>query len=132
MEDLQTTIVEDAAIPSKEINIDKLHWSLHFLYQYPTETERECSWNKCANTIRDACWFYVGKKRALKATKIIWPERFEFADDIWVMTVDGTHLVMLEPGDSDVPKDPAYFSFKHHSARFNYEVGVSLFESKCI
>jgi hypothetical protein len=53
LEDLQTTTVEDAAIPSKEINIDKLHWSLHFLYWYPTETEQESTWNKCANTIRD-------------------------------------------------------------------------------
>ena len=45
---------------------------------------------------------------------------------------DGTHLVTLEPGDSDVPKDPSFFSFKHHAAGFNYEVGVDLFHSRCI
>jgi hypothetical protein len=63
--------------------------------------------------------------------KIVWPKDFS-EDDIWGMTVDGIHLVSLEPGDSDVPKDPAYFSFKHHAAGFNYEVGIHLFKSKCI
>ena len=48
------------------------------------------------------------------------------------MSVDGTHLVSLEPGNEDLPKDPAYFSFKHHSAGFNYEVGIDLFKSRCI
>ena len=62
--------------------------------------------------------------------KIVWP-KFN-PSDVWVMTVDGTHLVTLEPGDSDVPKDPAYFSFKHHAAGFNYVVGIDLFTSRCI
>jgi len=62
--------------------------------------------------------------------KIVWPKFHK--DDIWACSVDGTHLVALEPGDSDVPKDPAYFSFKHHSAGFNYEVAVDLFESRCM
>ena len=46
--------------------------------------------------------------------------------------VDGTHLVTLEPGDSNIPKDPSYFSFKHHAAGFNYEVGICLFQNRCI
>jgi hypothetical protein len=48
------------------------------------------------------------------------------------MGVDGTHLLALEPGDSDNPKDPSCFSFKHHAAGFNYEIGVCLFASSCI
>ena len=128
LEDLQVTEIESARI--KNIDVDKLHWTLHFMYRYPTETERESTWKKCANTVRAANWEYMHKIRQLKHMKIVWP-RFK-SDDIWVMTVDGTHLVTLEPGDSDVPKDPSYFSFKHHSAGFNYEVGVHLFESKCI
>ena len=127
-EDLQTTQIASARI--ERIVVDKLHWALHFMYRYPTETERESQWKKCANTIRLACWYYIDKIRNLKHLKIVWPKFRD--DDIWVMTVDGTHLVSLEPGDSDVPKDPSYFSFKHHSAGFNYEVGVHLFESRCI
>jgi hypothetical protein len=132
-EDLQTTEVEDARIEPGEMNVTKLHWTLHFLYRYPTEVERQNQWNQCANTIRDSCWFYTAKIRALKATKISWPPRgFWKDDDIWVMGVDGTHLLVLEPGDSDIPKDPSYFSFKHHAAGFNYEIGVCLFTSRCI
>ncbi len=127
-EDLQVTRIITARVD--RLDVSKLHWALHFLYRYPTETERESTWHKCANTVRDACWYYVDKIRNLKQMKIVWPKFLE--SDIWVMTVDGTHLVTLEPGDSDVPKDPAYFSFKHHTAGFNYEVGVHLFESKCI
>jgi DDE superfamily endonuclease len=42
------------------------------------------------------------------------------------------NLLTLEPSDSDVPKGPSYYSFKHHAAGFNYEVGVDLFTSRCI
>ena len=127
-EDLQVTSVPEARID--KMSLDKLHWTLHFMYRYPREIERESMWQKCANTIRNANWLYIDKIRHLKKLKIKWPE-FEDSD-IWVMTVDGTHLVTLEPGDSDIPKDPAYFSFKHHSAGFNYEVGIDLFKSRCI
>jgi hypothetical protein len=129
--DLQTTRIETARVNPDETSIDKLHWAMHFLYRYPTETERESTWQKCANTIREACWLYVYKIKELKAETIVWPK---FGNsDVWVMTVDGTHLVTLEPGDNpDFPRDPSYFSFKHHTAGFNYEVGVHLFESKCI
>ena len=131
--DLQTTEIDDAFV--EKVDVDKLHWAVHWMYRYPTETESESSWNKCANTIRDAHWFYVARIRALKAQKIVWPSHefhTVYADDVWVMTVDGTHLVTLEPGDGDIPKDPSYFSFKHHAAGFNYEIGVCLFTSRCI
>lgn len=128
IEDLQTTKIEAARV--ERLDIEKLHWSLHFLYRYPKEKERENTWHKSRNTIRWSCWYYVKKIRNLKGMKIVWP-KFP-RDDIWVMSVDGTHLVTLEPGDSDVPKDPSYFSFKHHTAGFNYEVGIDLFTSKCI
>ena len=127
-EDLQTVKYQNARIET--FDLDKLHWCLHFMYRYPTEVERENTWKKSANTIRLACWYYMNKIRNLKKIKIVWPT---FPDsDVWIMTVDGTHLVTLEPGDSDVPKDPSYFSFKHHAAGFNYEVGVDLFTSRCI
>ena len=43
------------------------------------------------------------------------------------MFVDGTHLVMLEGGVSDVPKDPPCFTFRLQSSRFNHVVDVDLF-----
>jgi hypothetical protein len=60
-EDLQRTEVEDARIEPRKMDITKLHWTLHFLYRYPSELERTNVWNKCANTVRDSCWFFTGK-----------------------------------------------------------------------
>ena len=76
--DLQTTTVESARI--EDLSVDKLHWAFHFLYRYPTETERESTWQKCANTIRQACWHYVDKLRCLKHEKICWPANFNEFD----------------------------------------------------
>jgi hypothetical protein len=58
-EDLQTTTIQSARIES--MDVDKLHWSLHFLYRYPTETKRKSLWNKCANNVCWSCWYYVNK-----------------------------------------------------------------------
>ena len=127
-EDLQTTNIENARI---KVNIEKLHWSMNFMCRYHTEIENRNRWHKDPTTIRNACWICIEKISWLKLDKIKWPRLF-LPDDIWIMSVDGTHLVRLEPGDSDIPKDPAYFSFKHHTAGWNYEVGIHLFESKCI
>jgi hypothetical protein len=54
-EDLLTTHLSSAYIENFEL--DKLHWTLHFMYGYPTETERESMWQKCANTVRWACCY---------------------------------------------------------------------------
>jgi hypothetical protein len=44
VKDLQTTDIATARIDS--LNLDKLHWAVHFLYRYPTETENESTWKK--------------------------------------------------------------------------------------
>jgi hypothetical protein len=37
-----------------------------------------------------------------------------------------------EPSDGEISKDPSYYSFKHHCAGFNYEIALSLYESKIV
>ena len=44
--DLQTTEIDDAFV--EKVDVDKLHWAIHWMYRYPTETESESIWNKCA------------------------------------------------------------------------------------
>jgi len=39
VEDLQATKIEAARV--ERLNIEKLHWSLHFFDQYPNSTETE-------------------------------------------------------------------------------------------
>ena len=70
--------------------------------------------------------------QALKAEIIGWPGDEYFGDDIWIMSVDGTHFVIQEPSHPDFPKDPSYFTYKHHCAGFSYEIGLSLFESRLL
>jgi len=72
IEDLQTTKIVAARV--ERLDIDKLHWSLHFLYHYPKENKRENMWHKSRNTIQWSCWCYVEKIRNLKSMKIVWPK----------------------------------------------------------
>jgi len=60
-----------------------------------------------------------------------WPAD-NFGDDTWVMSVDGVHFVTCEPKHDQFPKDSAHFSYKHHAAGFNYEIGISLYKSKLV
>ena len=134
-EDLQTTKIEGANINEhstkrKPKSLRDFLAAMHFLARHGTENEREPLWKKSKNTLRRDTWVYIDCIRALKAEKIVWPK--DFGDLIWVLTVDGTHLRSHEPGDTDIPKDPAYFSYKHHCAGFNYELALSLTESRLI
>ena len=46
IEELQTTKTGSAKV--EELDVEKLHWTLNFLYRYPRETEMESLWKKCA------------------------------------------------------------------------------------
>jgi hypothetical protein len=96
LEDLQTTEVEEAHVPSEELNIHHFLMAMHHLKRYPTEIEREAIFNISHMWGRNSCWFYIEKVQALKAQKITWPED-NFGDDIWAITVDGTHCWIQEP-----------------------------------
>lgn len=130
-EDLQTTDIDEARIDATQHALKDFLATMHFLYRYPTEIERCNMWKGCRDSLRKWCWFFVDRIRALKLNMFGWPED-NFGDAKWVMTVDGTHFVTEEPNHPEIPKDPSYFSFKHHCAGFNYEIGLSLTESKLI
>jgi hypothetical protein len=96
LEDLQTTEVEKAHVPSEELNIKHFLMAMHHLKRYPTEIKREPIFNISHMWGRDSCWFYIEKVQALKAQNITWPED-NFGGDIWVISVDGTHCWIQEP-----------------------------------
>jgi len=100
-EDLQTTSVEAARIDVKSRRkIKYFFMTLHFLKRYGTEVERETTWQISENTLRLHCWYFVDKIRALMAEKIGWPAD-NFKDDVWVMSVDGTHFLTEEVTKAD-------------------------------
>jgi len=128
---LQTTSIEDAKVDPKKHSLDDFLCTMHFLYRYPTEIEGHNLWKRSRNTTRKWTWFFVHRIRALKLDLFRWPAN-NFDDMVWVASVDGTHFRIEEPSHPDVPKDPGYYSFKHHCAGFNYEIALSLTESKVI
>ena len=111
-----------------------LHWFLravNFLRMYPLESSRESQHNISSRTQRDYVWYWVERIQALKTLKIVWPED-NYGDDIWIMTVDGTHIGCEEPTHPDFPKDKSYFSHKYKRSAFGYELGLALSEEKLI
>jgi hypothetical protein len=82
--------------------------------------------------LRDNGWDLLLRLQALKAQKIVWPTVEEIGDDVFVGTVDGTHIKTEEPNHPDLPKDTKAFSYKNKAAGLSYEIVVSLWESRII
>ena len=80
---------------------------------------------------RNLIWEMLRKIRALKAKKITWPDELG-NDDIWIMSVDGTHCWIAEPGHLNWSQDSEYYSHKYNKAGINYELGVALASQKLI
>lgn len=130
--DLQTTEIDEAHLEPKQRQIHYYLMALNFLKRYPVEIESEKDFRRSENCIRQWKWLMVEKIGALISQVVCWPDDEKFSDDIWVISVDGTHLRTEEPAHPEHPKDPALFSFKHHCAGYNYEIGLSIYESKLI
>jgi hypothetical protein len=130
-EDLITTKHRNARINPSKMPIKYFFVGLHFLKRYRTEIKRNTTWKISQNTLRSWSWYVVERIGALVHHKIRWPSD-NYGDLIWIISVDGTHMRTIEPHAKDVPKDTSYFSFKHKCAGFNYEIGLSLHESKLI
>jgi len=110
--------------------VEDFLYALNFLRVYQTEIQRENRWHHCANYLRPRCWYMIEKIASHKQWKITWPDD-NFGTDIWAMSVDGVHFRTEEPSHPEWPKDPSYFTYKHHCAGFNYEIGLSLRDSRC-
>jgi DDE superfamily endonuclease len=131
--DLQTTDIAAVKIDDATIDdLENLLFALQFLKVYPTEGQRQNKWHQCDRVLRDNCWDILLRLQALKATKIVWPTDAEIGDNIWIGTVDGTHVKTQEPNHPDLPKDPKAFSYKNKAAGLSYEIAVLLWDSRII
>jgi hypothetical protein len=133
--DLQKTTNPEAYVPENKRELKYYLMAHHFLKQYPTKSERKAAYNqqvKQTHTQRDWVWYFVDHICALQQEKIYIPNSHLEGEDIWIMTVDGTMSASNEIAGEEKVKDPSMFSFKHHSAGFNAEVGVSILESRCV
>jgi hypothetical protein len=130
-EDLQKTRINEAQVPPQDRKIKYFLMAMHHLQRYPTEIEREGMFDISAMWGRDWVWYFVEKVQALKAEKIVWPNDYG-GDDIWVLSVDGTHCWIQEPQHPTWSQDKSYYSHKYAKAGMNYELGISLSESKLL
>ena len=122
---------ENPIIHPKKLAIEYFLEAAHFLYRYKRECEREALFDKSPKTLRTHCWYYLQRIQALKSHKIVFPVSRQ-GDDVWLLSVDGTHCRINDPTHPEFSQDSKYFSHKWNHAALNYELGVSLFESKIL
>lgn len=78
-------------------------------------------------------WKWVRKVAALKATKIIWDDRFN--DDnyhIFIVSVDGVDFNVTEKKHPIFNVDAEMFSEKHNHAGLRYLIALHLWEPRCV
>jgi hypothetical protein len=121
-----------AKLDNNSDHLDPKHFlmALHSLKRYPTDTEREGPWNINRDKGRNLVWYFLRKLQALKADVIVWPE--DWGDDIWIVTVDGTHCWIEEPTHPDWSQDSKFYSHKYNKAGVNYELGISIAWSRLV
>jgi DDE superfamily endonuclease len=132
-EDLQTTNIPSAKIHAANMNdASHLLYTLAFMKSYPTEQQRANKWHLCDRLLRDNGWDMMKRLQALKATKIVWPTEAEIGDQVFIGSIDGTHVKTNEPNHPDFPKNTKAFSYKNKAAGLSYEIVLSLSSSKII
>jgi hypothetical protein len=123
---MQRTKVDDARIAGSPKDLKSCLMSLHFLRKYPTESDMESLFDYSPKYVSGLVWKFVTKICALKEEVIRFPQPDEMKNDIWIMSVDGTHVWIQEPTHDELSQDPKYFSKKIHHAGMTFELGVSL------
>lgn len=87
-------------------------------------------WNVNIDEGRKEVCYFLTCLQALKEEVIVWPE--DWGDDIWIITVDGTHCWINEPTHPDWSQDKSFFSHKYNKAGVNYELGIAIACSRLV
>jgi DDE superfamily endonuclease len=96
---------------------------LYFLRNYPTRGDLERAFDFSKGWIAAKCWEWVVRLAALQAEKIV----LNYNDaNIWVMTVDGTHVWVQNWENPIFSQDPKYYSHKYNKSGMTAELGIDL------
>lgn len=114
--------------------------AIHFLKKYPTGTDEAGRFQTSDRTARDKKWSIIEKIQYLKHKKIRWPkeweknpERADFGDiPVFLVSVDGIHCEIQEPGTGRWSKNPEYYSHKFKRSALSYEVALSVYQNKVV
>ena len=122
-EHLQTTTIDAAKVDNTgPLHLQYFLIALYFLRLYPTRGELEQRFDVSKGYLAKKCWEWVARIAALKEEVIT----FSNPDDIWIMTVDGTHVWIQEPNHPVFSQDKDYYSHKYNKAGMSCEIGISL------
>lgn len=115
-----------------ERNLDSFLLCCFWLKNYDTEMVLAVRFGMSEKEIRRWLWFYAECLKELSTALIrLIPEDFD--DRIALpMVVDGTHCMIYEPMHDLYPMDSDYYSHKHHTACYAYQVTISTTESKIL
>jgi hypothetical protein len=138
-EDLQTSTAEDTSTnPPRSMRLKgtltNLKWYLrtvYYLRKYPTEDDIDRVLKMNKGWARTNIWDLIEKIQYLQFKKITWPDELG-GEDIWIMTIDGTHVWLYEPGHEEFSQDSDYYSHKFNKAGMNYELGIAIASRKLI
>jgi len=131
--DLQTTEIESARMELTVDMLDDFLMAHNFLFNYVSGEMMAGIWKLCKDTVRPRAWTYVCKIAMLKFEKITWPEEWYCnGHPIFLFSVDGTHLDICEPMHPTMSKNPDYYSHKSKNPAYNYELALSLWESRIV
>jgi hypothetical protein len=98
--------------------------ALYQLRMYPADEERERIFDLSPNWSQNWVWFFILEKiRALRAQKIVFEDDCE---DIWILSVDGTHCWMHKVAHPEFSLDPEYYAHKHNTCGITYKLALSL------
>ena len=136
--DLTETDIPGAALTASENNETGFIMFLvahYFLWNYPRNSQQLASrFNICERYARgEPVWKWIQKIAALKEKKIVWQPGFDDPHSaIFFMTIDGTDFRMWEKKHPTLPLDRQQCSHKFNHGAVKYEIGMSVFDAKCV
>jgi hypothetical protein len=130
-EDTTTNPPTSMRLVGSETNFKWFLRTVYYLRKYPIEEDFERTLAINIGWARTNIWRVMQKIQYLKYKKITWSDGLG-GEDIWILTVDGTHVWLCEPGHAEFSQDSDYYSHKFNKAGINYELGIAIASGKLI
>jgi len=136
--DLCNTDLPDARLADEEKTsggFRRFMMAHYFLWNYPRNSHLLSSrFGICERNCRgEPLWRWIKKIAALKETKIKWDDQFNAPQSQrFIITVDGTDFRVHEKKHPTLPIDRKQCSQKFNHGALKYEIGISIFQSKCV
>jgi hypothetical protein len=110
----------------EECDLKKLFMSLNWLKLYDPESVLAARWDMSEETLRVVIRTYVSRISSLRQEKI---QFGPFGDEIFIVSVDGTHCPVLEPRTDPSSK---WYSYKFNGAGLSYELAIAIHSQRLV